>query len=416
MKKLAFLLAQFIILFFLSGCWDYVEYENIAMISATGVDFNPESKEITVTLQYLVPGSKSSVSKEDKSKTSSSMGKVLSATDITMVDALAKIQQCIGKNLFYGYEQVIVVSESAAKNIMGDIIGFLDRTPEVRATTYLIVTSDKAEDVIGTFDPDITVPTGRNIHDLTKISNNTGNSFAISLNEFSKMLSIGGIEPVAPRVFTIIYDKPDKKEYEDITSKESQKSVKFIESKEGHHKVEGLAVFRGRNFAGWMDAKESKGWSWITGKSLKTYESTKSSGESDVTKIFYFRITKSRSKINAQMENGNPAVHIDIKAEADLRKSSIESDVFTPDIVNSMEKVLSDSIYSDVEAAIKKAQKELKSDIFGFGYSLYKDNPKLWHSTYEKKWEELFPDIPVSINVDAKVIGTGTSIRRFIFK
>jgi spore germination protein KC len=81
-----------------------------------------------------------------------------------------------------------------------------------------------------------------------------------------------------------------------------------------------------------------------------------------------------------------------------------------------MERELSDSIRDDIEASLRKAQKELKTDIFGFGFSFYRKYPKLWHKEYEQKWEDIFPELPVTVHVDAKVINTGVTFRRFIFK
>jgi cephalosporin-C deacetylase len=42
----------------LSGCWDYIEYEDMALVSAAGIDIT-ESGQVVVTLQYLVPGGNS---------------------------------------------------------------------------------------------------------------------------------------------------------------------------------------------------------------------------------------------------------------------------------------------------------------------------------------------------------------------
>ncbi|KZL90775.1 hypothetical protein CLMAG_36860 [Clostridium magnum DSM 2767] len=89
------------------------------------------------------------------------------------------------------------------------------------------------------------------------------------------------------------------------------------------------------------------------------------------------------------------------------------STYLTPDIIRSMEKKLENSIKSDVMAAIEKGQKEFKSDIFGFGFNLYRQHPREWHKDYEKIWDDIFPDIPIKVNIDAKINNTGTNIRKF---
>ena len=81
-----------------------------------------------------------------------------------------------------------------------------------------------------------------------------------------------------------------------------------------------------------------------------------------------------------------------------------------------MEEKLSESIRSDIEAALKKGQKDLESDIFGFGFALFRKDWKLWRTEYEKNWDKIFPDVPVTINVQAKITNTGTNNRRMFVR
>jgi spore germination protein KC len=81
-----------------------------------------------------------------------------------------------------------------------------------------------------------------------------------------------------------------------------------------------------------------------------------------------------------------------------------------------MEAKLADNVRSEIKAALKKGQKELKTDIFGFGFALYRKYPRLWHKEYEKKWQDLFPDVTINIDVRAKILNTGTGIKKITDK
>ena len=109
---------------------------------------------------------------------------------------------------------------------------------------------------------------------------------------------------------------------------------------------------------------------------------------------------------------------MDVNVTAEMRKyyDNKGSDFLSPDIVNSIEKKLSDSILSDIHASLTKAQKELKSDIFGFGFALFRKSPNLWQTKYENKWNDIFPNITVYINVNSKIINTGTNIKKLDLK
>ncbi|GAA3314087.1 hypothetical protein GCM10020331_005780 [Ectobacillus funiculus] len=49
----------------------------------------------------------------------------------------------------------------------------------------------------------------------------------------------------------------------------------------------------------------------------------------------------------------------------------------------------------------KKAQEELKVDIFGFGSTIERDEPEEWEKL-ERIWSKAFPDLSVQVHVEAK--------------
>ncbi|HPD01686.1 MAG TPA: Ger(x)C family spore germination C-terminal domain-containing protein, partial [Acetivibrio sp.] len=59
------------------------------------------------------------------------------------------------------------------------------------------------------------------------------------------------------------------------------------------------------------------------------------------------------------------------------------------------------NVKSLCEKALNKAQKELKTDIFGFGEEIHRKHPKLWKKL-KKEWSNKFPDLPVNITVEVE--------------
>lgn len=413
MKK-KFLLSMFILFpVVLSGCWDYVEYEDMIQVTAIGIDFDKESNETTLSVQYI-PTTKGQKNQgtEGSGSQSDKKGIVHSATDRTLYEALSKLQQVIFKRLFYGYLKVMVIGEDAAKYNMMDIMELLDRTSAIRNTAYMVITPGRAEDAISTFDPALVGSSAEEIYNLINISADTGAAFPVSIQEFTAMLAVGGLEAAAPRVITV-------SPIPQLNIKGgTDGNIRFDEEREGDRRVAGMAAFKGDKFVGWLDEKESLGLGWITGKNILAYKTSEVSEGADTENIFYYRLSNSKGKIKVQMDNGKPVFQVDVKVTADLRKyySNKGSEYISPEEVSVMEKKLSDSIRSDIEAALMKGQKELKSDIFGFGFALFRKDPKLWQTEYEEKWKEVFPDIPINVNVDTKIINTGTNIRRLIIK
>jgi len=411
--KTAFIFLLILSLLFLAGCWDYNDYSDLTLVSALGVDLDDTSNEITVTVQYYIPGGGGGNTQEKKSgaKNLPSSG-ALKAKGVTIADALSTIQQARRKKLFYEYMNVFVVGETAAKNIMADVLGFCDRTPNVRMTSYMTITGVKAEDVLTTMDPNTSVTIGRNIYDTIDQSNHAGSAFPVTIEDFAEKLTISGIEPVAPQV-TVKVDSSQNDSSSEST--EDNEPVKISTLKEGYQIINGIAAFQGDKLIGWLNVKESTGLGWITNKNMTPYENVSTSSDNDTKSTLVFSVVKSKSKIAVTLDNGNPVFTVNTYMEADLLKYADNTDFasLTPDAVDLMEKQLGENVQSEIKAAIEKGQKDLKTDIFGFGFALYRDNPSIWNSQYENEWQDLFPDIQINVNVNAKVINTGTSIKKF---
>lgn len=411
--KIRILLPVLIIFFplLLSGCWDYEEYEDLIQVSAIGIDFDKESRETTLTVQYI-PTTKGEGGGQSSGSSSGKKEIVHSVTDKTINDAVAKVQQVIFKKLFYGYLKVVVIGEDAAKNNMMDIIELLDRTPVIRPTSFIAVTSGKAEDAISTFDVSMVASSSEEIYNLINIGGSIGSAYPVTIQRFTEMLAVPGIEATAPRVVTVSkIPQPDAKGG-------TEGNIRYDEEREGDHRVAGIAAFKGDKFIGWLDERESLGFGWITGKKVPGYKISEGSEKADTEEILFYRLSNSKGTIKVQIENDKPRFQVDVKVVADLRKyySNNGSDFLAPKEVSIMEKKLSDSIRSDIKAALKRGQKELKSDIFGFGFALFREDTKLWRTEYEKKWDKIFPDIPITINVKAKIINTGTTNRKLELK
>lgn len=409
----AFLLTLSFLTF--TGCWDYNDYEELTLVSAVGFDMDESTKEITITVEYYIPKSGGSTKDEKKGTQSPQNAGVVKASGRTIADSLSAIQQASGKRLYYAYLDVFVVGENAAKSIMKQIIQYSDRTPNIRTTAYVAVTKGKAEDVLSTIDPNLSVPAGRNIHNLIDQAADAGSAFPVHIEDFAEKLVISGVEPVAPLVAVKSTKEPNTGS---STTMKGDGPLVITEQKSGFQIIEGIAAFKGDKLVGFLDKEESIGLGWITGKKITPYENVNPSSTKDIKNTLLFDVIKSKSRIGVEFINERPVITIKTSIEADLRKEAdnLEYESLTPAAVSMMGKELSNKIRSEIKAAIEKGQKDLKTDIFGFGFASYRKSPKLWHSQYEKRWEDLFPDLQVSVKVDAKIINTGTNVKKFVIK
>lgn len=68
------------------------------------------------------------------------------------------LQQQLAEKLYLGHLQITIVNEDVAKKGLDDINDFLKREYEVRRTSWMVVSTGKAEDVLRAAPPIETVP------------------------------------------------------------------------------------------------------------------------------------------------------------------------------------------------------------------------------------------------------------------
>ncbi|HEX3031083.1 MAG TPA: Ger(x)C family spore germination C-terminal domain-containing protein [Bacillota bacterium] len=245
---------------------------------------------------------------------------------------------------------------------------------------------------------------GEEISRLVDMGEITGAAYPVSLQDFNASLSIAGLEATAPRVITVA----PKKQIE--VKGGSEQDLRYDEEREGDVRIEGIAAFRGTRLVGWLEDREALGFGWITGKHLKAYKVSEPAETSFSPNLTFYRIRHSKGGIKVNIHQGKPAFAVDVHVEADLRKyySDTSSKFLGPEVISRLERKLVDSIRVDIQQALRKGQKELKTDIFGFGFALFRKNPDLWQDKYAKNWQQTFPNIPITLKVSARVTNTGT--------
>ena len=60
-----------------------------------------------------------------------------------------------------------------------------------------------------------------------------------------------------------------------------------------------------------------------------------------------------------------------------------------------------------------KAQRQYRSDIFGFGEVIHREDAKYWKKI-QGEWDEVFPHVPVVVEVDLQIRRTGTKVNSYL--
>ena len=178
-----------------------------------------------------------------------------------------------------------------------------------------------------------------------------------------------------------------------------------------------MAAFQGDKLVGLLDARESRGLNFIRGKKVHAYKVSAAAGDTAVDQL-YFRILESKSNLKVRLENGQPTVTVTVGVKADLRKyyGHTGADFIFGEALDQIEKLLADSVREDIEAALQRGQRELRTDIFGFGFALYQKYPRAWKEEYLAQWADMFPTVPVTVRINAKIVNVGVTTRKLYIK
>ena len=121
----------FIIMFILTGCYDYVEINNLIFVSGIAIDY--QNDEYILTFEML---------EEDKPITISEKG-------YTLASAFDNITLKISKIPFYHHLKVVIISEDVAQYHLKEISDYITRSPEIRNEFYLTVSPySNAKDIL----------------------------------------------------------------------------------------------------------------------------------------------------------------------------------------------------------------------------------------------------------------------------
>jgi hypothetical protein len=157
--------------------------------------------------------------------------------------------------------------------------------------------------------------------------------------------------------------------------------------------------------AGYLDTYETAAYLMITGQYAggKISIPDKYSPKDQIV----FDIHKSRNpKVKAYFKDGKPVIDLDLKLEAEVYVIQSRVDYEDLALAGELESQMEKYVLDSMQHTVKKSQKELKADIFGFGEWMAGNFFTIENfETYN--WLSHYPEATVNIAVDVKVRRTG---------
>ncbi len=377
MKKL--LIVPLILL--LTGCWNYRELNQLAITTGIAVDKENDNYKITI----MIANSKKN-SGSDGSITPSAA--VYNGTGNTIYEAFKDTSLSVSKQIYLSHIDVLVLSEEIAKNNLTDVIDFLFRYPQTRNNFYLVLAKDKkASEILKVTTPLETFPSQNLAKNLEITDKLQGYTYTVDFTDFTKSLVSEGINPVLPSV-TLIGDTSEGNKEENVQQNEPSTYLK----------LDMLGLFKNDKFVAWANPNQSKGINIINNKVYILGVVVDYQDKKIVTEI-------------TEMETGfkveDNKVKITIDTTGAIQEINADINLYDPQTIEDIKKADIEKIKEYVNEAINLA-KINKTDIFGFGNYVYKNNPQKWEEIKDKWDDEIFPNLEIEIEVNLKLQAKGS--------
>lgn len=365
----------------LAGCWDRTEVNDLALVTAAGIDRAGENA-VELTVQVFVPragggsqlGQPGSAAGDERSVVRSAKGK-------TIAEAMAKLQERFPRRIFWGHAEVFIIGEKVARTGIREYVDFFLRFSQPREHADIFVCKGEAKKVL-----ELIPPLERHQAEVLRELSESKVSLHVTLKDLAEMLVGDAGDAALPYLTTL----PPP------VGKGQQHTIAYIA---------GTAVFRDDRMIGTLNQQKTRGLMWLRDE-IKFSVVTLSPEEADGFISFY--LLRSRTKWLPRIEGDRWSMTVEITTEDDVVENTTSLDLLDPEVTRALEAELEREIVRRIELTLKQVQQEMKVDIVGFAEIFHRRYPREWRKVQDR-WDEKFPEVEVRVEVDAKILRPGVS-------
>ncbi len=370
----------------LTGCGNYRELNDLAI--TTGIAFDIKDDQYIVS--YMIANSNKA---ETDSKDSETKITVYEGKGNTISSAYMDLNSKNPKIPYIGHLEVVIISEDLAKKGILEALDFLIRNPESRKEFYIVLSKNvEAGTLLKTLAPLESFPS-QNIAGIIK--SNKDEQSTIVMQKYSDVITNMIDEGVEPIINGIELDG-NKEEGQMQESLEKATPSATI-------KIDTIGIFKKDKLLGWSTHDETVGINIINNSTGFVLLETKCDD-----KYMTSTLKDIKTEPVITFEKNIPKIKLKIKAEGAILEMQCKRNLEETKIMKELENEFNEKLKSIIDETIYMAQKKYKSDIFGFGNYIYKNNLKKWNIIKDKWNNEIFPEIKIDTEIKINLNNKGS--------
>lgn len=380
MKKLLLIL---ITLTFLTGCYNYRELNDLAIVTA--VSISKEKDNYNIAVQVVNP-------KKDQDTSSSNEPDfiVYKSKGETLQAAFESLVKESPKRMYKTQMQILIIDEKMAKNNIKEVFEYLARNPEIRNEFNVLI--GKSDNILETLTP-LNNLSSQNILDSLKASSKyLGNTNLLTFNELLSDYQNEKTEMAIPVIKLTSQKNKDDKNTEKILEKTTTTTAIVLDN---------ISIFKDNKLIGYLSTKETVSYNFIN----NNITLTNIKKDYPNNKYIAYKILKSKSKLEVTPKKHT--ITLTIKGNAEINEATYNIDLSKEKNIKKLEKSLNKRLEKMITSSFNSTRKKYNSDIYGFEDLYYKKDPK-YYNKIKKDWDSKeFQKIKLKVKSNIKIVEQG---------
>lgn len=400
-KKGLTLLVVSLLPILLTGCWDYAEVDQMAIVFALGIDRVPGNLPILLTVQMATPAKSGDQNQGGGGGERAYM--VLSSEGKSFSDAFRNLGMQTPRQICLSHNKLIVIGKDLAVNGIGEVLDGLNRGREIRRTSWFLTTDSTAREVLEKRIPLERIPAD-GLEQILLLSQNLGLAMPTNLNDF--YANFKGVSQVSYAPFVQL-ENTDKKVAQQL-EEETGRAVDLGENPETPI-ITGTAVFKNLRLAGILNQDEARAQMWLLDKPRGgriTFNYGEPAQPDSEGETIALDVLGGTTDITPQVTEDGIVMNIKCTVRTFLREAEPNLDLLDPQVVVDLENKASEILKNQIDQVIDKAQMKLKTDYVGFAESLDESYPDEWKRV-KNNWDNIFPTIKYETTCKVKIFRFG---------
>ncbi len=319
------------------------------------------------------------------------------------IEALDAFRRSVARRPFLSHVQGIFIGEDLAREGIDEVVDFLERHPEIRRSANVLVTKGGAAARV-LLDAARTLRGGSGVvvTGLLEQAPEAGSIGQVRLGDFAQWLGSGEREAYAPAielaptlppsVVPLPSAAPDLRGAEGMEAGTAASPWQF--------RLSGIAVFRGRRLAGFLEGGEALAFALVRGGAQRGSLALDRHGFEGTVEI-----VEVDPALRVRIEGSRLAATLEISVGARLAAASGPPRASREVEADRIERAIKARLEDEVGRMLSSLQ-AWGTDALGIGRQLHARHPAVWHEVQDR-WPEAFARIPFSVSVRARLLAAG---------